>query len=224
MELIIKTIKNIIHLLLETLFPSSCFGCKNKREILCSNCIIKISRTEKETSKNITAIFDYHDPLIKKIIWNLKYYHHPFLGQKLGEILYDEFLEDISDIKTYTMGQPILVIPVPISKARAKTRGYNQAQKIASGFCNQGGKEIFTLKNKIVIKKIDTTPQARITNRNRRLKNIKDTFKIKNPNLIKGRTVIIIDDVTTTGGTISEIINILKKSGVKKVIGFAIAH
>jgi len=42
--------------------------------------------------------------------------------------------------------------------------------------------------------------------------------------MIKGRTIIIIDDVTTTGGTISEIIKILKNAGAKKVIGFAVAH
>jgi len=223
-ELILKTIKRIYHWLLEILFPSTCFGCKNKEGILCLNCMIKIPRTERETEKNILAVFDYHDPLIKKIIWNLKYYNHPFLGEKLGEILYDEFLEDISDMKIYTAGQPILIIPVPISKTRAKTRGYNQSQKIAVGFCNQGEKEVFTLKNKIVVKKIDTLPQARITNRNRRLKNIRGAFEIKNSELVKGRTIIVIDDVTTTGGTITEIMNVLKKSGAKKVIGFAVAH
>ena len=84
--------------------------------------------------------------------------------------------------------------------------------------------EIFELKNHIVFKKIDTLPQAKITNRKRRLENVRGVFDIKNPENIKGKTIIIIDDVTTTGGTILEIMKILKKSGAKKVIGFAVAH
>ena len=204
--------------------PSTCLGCQMKGEILCSDCLIKIDRSEKETDKNIIAAFSYHDPLIKKVIWNLKYYHRSYLGQKLGETLYNELLEDISDIQIYTAGHPIWVIPVPISKSKTKIRGYNQAKKIAVGFCSKGDKQIFNLKNNIIIKKVETIPQARITNRSRRLKNIQGAFKIKNSNEIKGKTIIVIDDVTTTGGTISEIINILKKAGAKKVIGFAVAH
>ncbi len=219
-----KTIKSINNLILEILFPSSCLGCKVKGEILCSNCIIKINRTEKETAKNIIAVFQYHDLLIKKAIWDLKYHHRSSLGRRFGEILYEELLEDISDLKIYTAGSPIIVIPIPISKHKKHKRGYNQAQKIAKGFCEKGGKKIFLLKTNIVIKKIRTIPQARITNRSRRLKNIKGAFEIKNEEIVKGQTIIIIDDVTTTGGTINEVIKILKKAGAKKVLGFAIAH
>ncbi len=224
MESTIKTIKLITYWMLEIIFPSTCLGCKIKGEILCSNCIIKINRTEKETDSSIVAVFNYHDPLIKKVIWNLKYYHHPHLGQKLGEILHDELIEDISDIQVYTAGHPILVIPVPLSKSKNKKRGYNQAKKIAQGFCNKGGKEILLLKDNIVSKKSETIPQARITNRNRRLKNIQNSFQIKNLNEVRGQTIIVIDDVTTTGGTLNEIIKELKKAGATKVLGFAVAH
>jgi ComF family protein len=170
------------------------------------------------------ACFDYRDPLIKKAIWNLKYYHRSHLGQTLGKLLYESFVEDISDMRIYASGQAILVIPVPLSPMRKKTRGYNQAERIARGFCDCGGREVLELKNNIIIKKIDTLPQAKITNRARRLKNIKGVFEIKNKESVKGRTIIVIDDVTTTGGTITEIMNMLKKSGAKKVVGFAVAH
>ncbi len=220
----LRFIEPIINLILEIFFPSSCLGCKTKGEILCSSCIIKIKRTEKETAGNIIAVFQYHDLLIKKAIWDLKYHHRPSLGKRLGEILYEELLEDISDLKIYTAGAPIIVIPIPISKKRKRKRGYNQAKKIAKGFCGKGERENFLLKTNIVIKKIKTTPQARITNRSRRLKNIKGSFKIKNKELVQGQTIIIVDDVTTTGGTINEVINILKKAGAKKVVGFAVAH
>ena len=208
------------------LFPSSCLNCGIKSEILCSNCIALANRTEKQldTNKNILAVFQYHDPIIKKAIWDLKYHHFPRLGQRLGEILYEEFLEDISDLKAYTEGVPILIIPVPISKNKNKKRGYNQAEKLARGFCKKVNKKVFLLKTNIIKKKKGPIPQARITNRLRRLKNIHNSFKIKNESLVKGKTIIIIDDVTTTGGTISEIMKILKKAGAKKVIGLAVAH
>ena len=191
---------------------------------MCQNCVIKIPKAERETERGIMACFDYRDPLIKKAIWNLKYYHRSHLGQTLGKLLYESFVEDISDMRIYASGQAILVIPVPLSPMRKKTRGYNQAERIARGFCDCGGREVLELKNNIIIKKIDTLPQAKITNRARRLKNIKGVFEIKNKESVKGRTIIVIDDVTTTGGTITEIMNMLKKSGAKKVVGFAVAH
>lgn len=208
----------------EILFPSICLGCQIKGEILCSYCINRINRNDEKLDNDIIAIFKYHDPIVKKLIWNLKYYHHPYLGQKIGQILYDEILEEISEIKAYTMGSPIMIIPVPITKNKLKIRGYNQVEKIARGFCEKGEKELFVLKNDIIIKKIETIPQARIKNRSKRLQNIKNSFEIKNSAQIKGQTIIIIDDVTTTGGTLNEIIKILKKNGAKKVIGLALAH
>jgi ComF family protein len=154
----------------------------------------------------------------------LKYHNRINLGRKLGQLLYGAFIEEVSDMRIYSSGQPLLVIPVPLSPTRRKKRGYNQAEIIAKEFALCGGKEVLELQNNIVKKRIDTKPQAKITNRNERLRNIKDVFEIKNPSFVKGRTIIIIDDVTTTGGTIKEIIKLLKNSGAKKVVGFAIAH
>jgi ComF family protein len=217
-------ITRIKDLFLNILFPSYCLGCGIKNEILCDYCVQKIKITERETSKDILAMFDYQDPLIKKTIWELKYHNKSYLGEKLGQLLYEFFIEDISEIKISTPGRPIFVIPVPISRKKTRLRGYNQANSIARGFCHQSKDEILELKNQIVVKMIDTIPQAKITNRSKRLKNVQGVFKIKNKDIIKDRTIIVIDDVTTTGGTITEIIKILKKSGAKYVVGFAIAH
>lgn len=218
-------INKFIHsYILDVILPEACLGCKIKGEIICSNCFLQIKRTERETSEGIMACFDYRDPLIKKAIWDLKYHNRFTVGQKFGEVLYESFLEVVADLRLYTKGRPILVIPVPLYNSRQKKRGYNQAKIIALGFCNSGEKEIFKLINNAVIKQINTEQQAKLTNRNRRLKNIRGAFKVIDNEKIKGQTIIIIDDVTTTGGTITEIIKILKKSGAKKVIGLAVAH
>ena len=224
MEKIVFIIKKWPNSFLEILFPVKCLGCNKKGEILCENCIDNIRLAERPTEEKILALYDYRDPLIKKAIWSLKYYHSPYIGQKLGKILYYSFLEEIDNLRMFSQGSSIYVIPVPISHDKRKKRGYNQSEIIARSFCNEGVKNLFQLKRNIIFKKINTIPQARIENRTRRLQNIKGAFEIKNEDEIKGKTIIIIDDVTTTGGTIMEMMKLLKHSGARKVIGFAIAH
>src|ERR1035437_9546101 len=107
-HLYIKQIKDFI---LEILFPTKCLGCEIKSEILCDNCVAQISTAERETDKNILAVFDYRDPLIKKAIWELKYHHKHYLGQKLGQLLYESLIEDIGDIRVEVSGRSIFVIP-----------------------------------------------------------------------------------------------------------------
>jgi ComF family protein len=210
--------------LLDALFPTKCIGCEIKDEILCNFCVSKIRLAERETDKNIVAMFDYRDPIVKKVIWELKYHHKRYLGEKLGQLLYEFLMEDISDMKIDVSGRSIFVIPVPISNNKTRIRGYNQAKAITKGFCSQSEIGVFELKDNIVFKKVDTLPQARITNRRRRLENVRGVFDIKNSETVKGRTIIVIDDVTTTGGTIMEVMKILKKAGAKRVVGFAVAH
>lgn len=217
-------IKREFSLLLEILFPSRCLGCKKKGKILCESCIDGIRLAERPTEEKIMALYDYRDPLVKQAIWKLKYYHSPYLGRKLGELLYSSFLEEIQLLQMFSAGSPIYIVPVPISNDKRKVRGYNQSEIIARGFCNFADTNLFTLKKDIICKKANTIPQARIENRAKRLKNIKGAFEIKNVEHIIGKTIIVIDDVTTTGGTLGEMIKILKKSGAKKVVGFAVAH
>jgi ComF family protein len=219
--LYVDKIKNF---LLDILFPVSCLGCGLKDEILCDNCLQKINHVDRQTEENIVAMFDYREPLVKKAIWELKYHHKRYLGEKLGQLLYEFLLEDIADMKTIASGQPICVIPVPISIKKTRVRGYNQTEAIAKGFCQSSLPGVFELNNKVVVKNRETLPQAKISNRNKRLKNIHGVFELKNTDTVKGRTIIVIDDVTTTGGTISEIIKILKKAEAKRIVGFAVAH
>jgi competence protein ComFC len=217
-------INKIKNLFLNLLFPNNCIGCNIKNEIFCFDCTKKINQSERKIDGNIMAVFNYKDTIIKKAIWELKYHNKRYLGEKLGELIYEYLIEDISEIKMVVSGRSIFVIPTPISKRKGKLRGYNQASMIARGFCNKGGINNFELKDNIIYKKIDTLPQAKITNRKRRLENVRGVFEIKDEKIIKGRTVILIDDVVTTGGTMMEMMKILKKAGAKKVYGFALAH
>ena len=170
MEKIIFIIKDTTNFVLELLFPSRCIGCNIRGEILCLNCINKLQSAERETEKDIIALYDYRDSLVKKTIWKLKYHHTPYLGQKLGQLLYESMIEEIENIHIFTKGAPIYVIPVPISKNRKNNRGYNQSEIIAKSFCKSGRKEVLLFKNNIIFKNKNTIPQAKLTNRSKRLK------------------------------------------------------
>ncbi len=211
-------------LIFDIILPIKCFNCGVKDEIFCENCVEKVGNVQEALSDNMFAVFDYKDPIIKKAIWDLKYHHKFLLGKKLGQLLYQFLIEDISDIRTMSQGQNIFVIPVPISKKRFSTRGYNQSEIIAKGFCLSCEENILDFRNDIIYKKIETIPQAKILNRKIRLKNVQNVFTIEKSKIIKGKTILVVDDVITTGATINEIIKILKKAGAKKVIGIAMAH
>ena len=132
-------------------------------------------------------------------------------------------IEDIQDIQTFSQGTTIYVIPVPISKYRKKNRGYNQSEIIAKSFCNSSELEILEFRNDIVVKKINTIPQAKLTNRNRRLQNIKGAFEIVNNKVIKNKTIIIVDDVTTTGATLEAVAEVLRENGIEEIYGLCLA-
>ena len=216
-------LKQFFIFLVEIFFPSYCVGCNTNGRILCDFCISNIRRTTRPTSHKILTAFDYRDPVIKRAIWRMKYKRYSHMGIILGEILYETLLEDIADI-TCLSSQKTIIIPVPISRQKARARGYNQAEMIAKGFVKKGEKEQFELNTDIVLKIKDTLPQARITLRNARLANIKDAFILEKEHILRGRTVFIIDDVTTTGSTLQEIMKLCKTAGAKRVYGFAIAH
>lgn len=223
MERLNNTLVAIWDTILGLLYPQKCLGCGIRGTSLCITCSTQIPQTHNNLGNNLYACFDYQYPLIKQAIWNLKYHKRKNLGHILGKLVAETLLEEYSDLIAYTGGTPIIIIPVPLSPKRMKERSYNQAEYIARGFAHYVGKSCIIRTD--IIKKIkDTLPQARLQNKNVRLRNVKNAFNIYHKEDIKGRTIIVIDDVTTTGATITEIINILEKGGARKVVGFAVTH
>ena len=110
-----------------------------------------------------------------------------------------------------------LVIPVPLSKNKLRHRGYNQAEMIAGELSDN-------VRADILFKKFHTKSQVEVKNKEERLANIIGSFEIKNPEKIKGKKIILIDDVLTTGATMREVKKVLKEAGVKKVIGVVVAR
>jgi competence protein ComFC len=145
-----------------------------------------------------------------------------------------EELSELSMLENFT--KPIL-IPIPLAKKRLRLRGYNQSELICQELIKVNNTRLstsidngidLTLEKNILIKPKDTEHQARIRDRNLRLKNLSGSFTIKNIDknkvLLKNRNIILVDDITTTGATLGEARKTLKQCGARKIIAFTIAH
>ena len=117
-----------------------------------------------------------------------------------------------------------LLIPIPLAPKRLRERGFNQALLICEKLVKLDGGINFQLEKNVLIKPKDTEHQVRIEDRSKRLKNIIGSFLVKNSEKIKNRNIILIDDVVTTGATLSEARKMLKQAGAKKIIAFTVAH
>ena len=152
-----------------------------------------------------------------------------------AEIIYEKILEELSELSIMENFTEPVLIPIPLSPKRRRERGFNQAELICrelvkinnlrySVDLNQEKKFNLKLESGVLIKPKETEHQARIKDRRQRLKNIIGSFAVKNGELIKNRNIILIDDILTTGATLSEAKKVLKQAGARKIIAFTIAH
>lgn len=225
MERFFKGLFNLAGKFSEFVFPRS------KSEAILSNISVsefknrvdKASNIEYETNE-IQAIFSYRDPLVKDLIWLIKYKRRDFAIKLAAQFVLEEILEAVSEEIAFAGNRRTLLIPIPISKDRLKERGYNQMEDVAEEIMRIGGKDCFEYSNNILLKIKDSRSQTSIKNRKERLKNVVGCFKVREPNIVGGRNVLIIDDVSTTGATLREAKKILKEAGAKEVNLLSIAH
>jgi len=216
--------KDFLNTILDIIFPVNCIACKEKGSLLCIKCLSSSPSAERESADWIFPIFDYRHPPIKKAIWLLKYKGKQKIAEIFAEVIYGRVLEELTDLYQFENFREPILIPIPLALKRQRERGFNQATLLCNELVRLDKNQNFILKTNILVKPKDTLHQAQIENRNDRLKNIIGSFMVKNAELIKNRNIILIDDVLTTGATLTEARKTLKQSGAKKVIAFTIAH
>lgn len=151
---------------------------------------------------------------IKELIHNFKYNHILELQIVLGDLLIDALEKNQRNL-----GKDLLITAVPIHYLRMARRGYNQAEILADYVSTK----LNLPKNFQILKKIrQTKPQVQFSGKNRR-ENLKNSFKIcKNADVLS-KTIIVVDDVTTTGATLNECARIIKQAGARRVWGLVVA-
>ncbi|MBI2120736.1 MAG: ComF family protein [Parcubacteria group bacterium] len=212
--------------LLNLLFPARCLSCGKEGAYFCAACRNKIPLRGGFDRDGIFSLWEYGRPEIRNAITSLKYKNKKMLARALADSLHDSLLEHLAERSVFNdplTSHAYIVIPIPLSQQRFKKRGYNQAELIAQEL-SQKDPELFTLETSVLCRTKDTEAQVSIKDRERRLQNMRGAFTAKNRERIRNKTVLLVDDVTTTGATLREARRVLLKSGARIVYGVTIAH
>lgn len=212
--------KNII----DAIFPESCVSCGRKGSTLCAICERTIIARPTLHDGWLTTLYNYHQPLVKKCIQDLKYNNKKGLAIYFGNAIYREFFSQLA--RKPKDAENIVLIPIPGGADGNAKRGYNHATEIASVIYLSAisAKLPMSCEADVLYKKIEIGKQSKADGRSARAKNIKGIFAVKNEHKIKDKHVVIIDDVMTTGETMRAAREVLIAAGAKKIIGIAVAH
>ena len=204
--------------LLDLFYPNRCGFCGENipfDEYFCNHCGSRLSSAP--TKHDVlyadefyaaTAYDSYSRPIIKSMKNNNDGYALSAIAYFMYRMLKSADILESIDIITY----------IPMGKKDMNRRGYNQTKLIAKELTGITG-----VKNVSLLKKVRETKEQKTLGAADRRKNLNNAFEFKFREDIKGKTVLIIDDVCTTGSTLSEAARILKKAGAGKVIAAAFA-
>ena len=209
----------MIRRMLEWLFPRKCVLCRKllqKEETdLCRAC--RVDQPEYPFGKKkvphiaqLTAVWIYEGD-VRRSIHRYKFNGARHYADAYGRLLAMRILRDLPQADVITW--------VPISRQRLRKRGYDQVALLAHSTAKELGR-----KAKSTLKKIrDNPPQSSLVHPSQRRANVLGVYKVKDPDAIKGKTILLLDDVITTGATAGECARVLLTAGAKEVHCAAVA-
>lgn len=220
----IRALKNLISFLFDMLFPYECAGCRAHRVLFCTECLEACPSATPTPHAFIHPVFDYQNPVIKRSLWRFKYENVRAFAEIFADPLYKKILDELCDDIDAHQQEQYLLIPIPLHTSRHRERGYNQSKLLARGIMTRDKGGIFEFAPGALIRTRKTTSQARSEKRTARIANLHDAFMCPDPTRIRGRTIILIDDVTTTGATLLSAKHTLSLTHPRKILAFTVAH
>ncbi len=176
----------------------------------------------KNISNDTIAIWNYADPNVRKLIWEIKYHRNAKVIETTSRVLFDIVSSEILDKEVTDNFVDPLLIPIPISKERRLERGYNQTELLCEQLKRFDTENFFEYSPTALSRVVHTESQTKIKNKKRRLENTKDIMETTES--VRGRNIILSGGVTTTGATLSDARRALRAHGAKKIICFTLAH
>jgi ComF family protein len=228
---------------LDTLFPIFCLACETEGFWLCDQCLFKIQlldfqlcpaceanitekgalcpacrESRKSSLDSLIVSVSYENPVIKKLIHNLKYRFVADIAKPLADLMVKALLRNDLPIPDYIM-------PIPLHPRRLRWRGFNQSLLLAETISENLAPLMKIEVQDILERQKYNQPQMKIKKYQERLENVKSIFGLKeqSPDL-KNKTVLLVDDIATTGATLEECAKVIKEKGARKIFGVVISR
>jgi ComF family protein len=197
---------NILNSLLDLVFPPRCEVCRtSSQEIICSSCFKQIKFMKPHLGIYCVSIYD---GVLREAIHRFKFKRRKKLAEPLGFLM----VQYLSQLPLLEMEKLDAIVPVPLHRRRLRERGFNQAELLG----NIVGKYFGLPLLPAVERTRDTQAQFDLP-REKRFNNIAEAFSVARPVEIEGRRIMLIDDIYTTGATITECSRALKAAGAKRI-------
>jgi ComF family protein len=222
-----KNVHPYFEALLDFIYPPYCIVCKahldSGAKLVCEYCWRRLPRLQNMTElsdekcqkspiSRFLAVWQYSDEL-QTIIHEMKYYGKKSLAQSMGE----EMAKIVAASQEYSSADAI--VPVPLHKTRLRERGFNQSVLLAQKITSVSK---ISVEAEILKRVRYTRSQSKLSATEREL-NVQGAFKVVQPRPVRGKVVILVDDVFTTGSTLKACAEALIDSGVAKVLALTAA-
>lgn len=223
-----KFLTQFIDFFLPRLCPSCKIKLNSEEEVVCNSCLSKIKRADEERLyreferkfrnekiiSGFASVFVFEkDKELQNIIHELKYNGKFGIGTFLGKVLASEMQKQI---EVWAID---FIVPVPLHHLKRAERGYNQSDFIAKGIKSVSRIPVMS---SLIKRKRFTETQTNLTLVERK-ENVRDAFGLKAGDKFTGKHILLLDDVITTGATISECGRIISECGAANVYAASVA-
>jgi competence protein ComFC len=230
-RILMRGIGSLADGLIQFFFPRLCPLCGSgydSREPLCPGCVEKLIVSRNPLMQSDPADFNHlKDPIqfdgaatcwdfttdIEALVHRVKYTGAPKLGRFLGEIASESIRSCLPD-------SGVILTPVPLHPVRFRERGFNQSEAVGRGAASRLGVDYV---NGVLLRKKHTKTQTKLTAEARQ-ENVENAFAVNRKTQVDGKTILVVDDVITTGATLNACARTLRTAGAAKVIGLALAR
>lgn len=205
--------------IIKLLFPNKCLLCgrllDRTETHLCHSCEADVPEalSLKQRIPFLSGAFAlwYYEDNVRRSLIRFKFHHRRSYALGYGAVLAPKLVEVHQKYD--------LIVWVPVSRQRKLKRGYDQVELIADALCKELG-----VTPAACLKKIrHNPPQSGIPSAAQRRANVLGAYKVPHPEAVAGKRILLLDDIITTGATISECAKTLLAAGAKEVYGVAVA-
>ncbi len=230
-EKVVGWLRSLREGVLQIGFPPLCVVCDgviyrdSPLPLICSRCWETLTPVESEfIEKNILSrllpcyldglqVGFYFNPVVRALVHHIKYQQMNTLARRFAG-----YVQNMLNIKALEK-EVAAVVPVPLHPRREKERNFNQSEFIARGLFYHSAVPV--LPNHL--RRIRHTRSQTKLNRAERQENVQGAFRWESRFSLVGKTVVVVDDVVTTGATLNECARVLKENGAYRVLGIALA-